>query len=220
VRDLVALVFAGIGHEFIVPRHLWVRYAEWTHERNEVPDTWETDRLQLRLLGPDASAAVRDYGLRSAGFHGPFDPTRPPDYWELPVVADRLVCQCYEADQDRSLCLFIAHKSEPGRILGAVNLRNIIRGALMSCTLGYGLAPDAVGHGYMTESVQRIVDIAFDELALHRVEVNIMPRNAPSLAVAERCGFMREGMSPRYLKIAGKWEDHVRLARLSHRADR
>ena len=183
-------------------------------------DTWETERLMLRLLGPEASAAVRDYGLRCVDFHRPFDPIRPPDFWELPVVADRLVSQRIEADQDRSLCLCIVHKSEPDRVLGVVNLRNIVRGALMSCSLGYGLAPDAVGNGYMTESVRRIVDIAFDELALHRVEVNIMPHNAASIAVAEGAGFVREGTSPRYLKIAGKWEDHVRFARLSPHGDR
>jgi [ribosomal protein S5]-alanine N-acetyltransferase len=180
-----------------------------------VPRTWETERLLLRLLGPDAAAAVREYGLRSAEFHRPFDPLRPPDFWELPVVADRLVSQVFEAGQDRSLCLFIAHKSEPDRVLGAINLRNIVRGALMGGTLGYGLAPDAVGHGYMTESVRRVVEIAFEDLDLHRVEVNIMPRNARSLAVAERSGFVREGLSPRYLQIYGRWEDHVRLARVA-----
>ncbi|HEY5540997.1 MAG TPA: GNAT family protein [Coriobacteriia bacterium] len=180
-----------------------------------MPRTWETDRLLLRLLGPDAAAAVREYGLRSAEFQKPFDPIRPPDFWELPVVADRLVSQAIEAEQDRSLCLFIAVRSEPDRVLGAINLRNIVRGAMMGATLGYGLAPDVVGHGYMTESVNRMVEIAFGDLGLHRVEVNIMPRNSRSLAVAERAGFVREGLSPRYLQIAGRWEDHVRFARLA-----
>jgi ribosomal-protein-alanine N-acetyltransferase len=177
--------------------------------------SWETDRLLLRLLGPDAAAVVREYGLRSAQFQKPFDPIRPPDFWELPVVADRLVCQEYEAEQDRSLCLVIVHKSDPDRVLGAVNLRNIIRGAMQGATIGYGLAPDAVGHGYMTESVKRVVEIAFYDLALHRVEVNIMPRNAPSLAVVQRAGFIREGLSPHYLQINGVWEDHVRFARIA-----
>ena len=175
--------------------------------------SWQTERLELQLLGPEAAAAVRDYGLRSSAFHRPFDPLRPADYWELPAVADRLVYQHYEAEQGSSLCLFIATREEPGRVLGAINLRNIVRGALMGGVLGYGLAPDAVGHGYMTEAANGIVGIAFEELGLHRVEVNIMPRNARSLAVAERAGFVREGLSPRYLKIAGRWEDHVRLAR-------
>jgi [ribosomal protein S5]-alanine N-acetyltransferase len=176
-------------------------------------DTWETRRLTLCLLRPDAAAVVRDYGLRSAEFHRPFDPIRPADYWELPIVADRLAGQVTEAEQDRSLCLFIVLKSEPDRVAGAINLRNIMRGAMMGATLGYGLAPDAVGNGYMTEAVRRMVRIAFEELALHRVETNIMPRNAPSLAVAERARFVREGLSPRYLQINGRWEDHVRLAR-------
>ena len=182
--------------------------------------TWETDRLLLRVLGPEASAAVREYGLRSAEFQRPFDPIRPHDFWELPVVADRLVCQRLEAEQDRSLCLFISLKGEPDRVIGAINLRNIIRGAMMGATLGYGLAPYAVRKGYMTEAVRRVAEIAFVDLALHRVEVNIMPRNTSSLAVAERAGFVREGLSLRYLQINGKWEDHVRLARLAHNRDR
>jgi ribosomal-protein-alanine N-acetyltransferase len=181
--------------------------------------TWETDRLLLRVLGPEASAAVRDYGLRTADYHRPFDPIRPADFWELPVVADRLVCQRLEAEQDRSLCLFLSLKDQPNRVVGSINLRNIIRGAMMGASLGYGLAPDAVGNGYMTESVRRVTEIAFTDLGLHRVEVNIMPRNAPSLAVAERAGYVREGLSPRYLQINGKWEDHVRLARVAHDRD-
>jgi ribosomal-protein-alanine N-acetyltransferase len=180
-----------------------------------VRTTWQTDRLELRLLGAEAAAAVRDYGLRAAAYHTPFDPARPADYWELPIVADRLVYQQYEADTGASLCLFIVHKQDPGTVLGAINLRNIVRGALLGGTLGYGLAPEAVGHGYMTESVTRMTQIAFEELGLHRIEVNIMPRNARSLGVAERCGFVREGISPRYLKIAGRWEDHVRFAHLA-----
>jgi [ribosomal protein S5]-alanine N-acetyltransferase len=201
-----------------------VRYAVYQRvcrqEGEGVPNTWETERLWLRLLGPAAAASGRDYGLRSASYHKPFDPARPADYWELPMVADRLFAQVAEAERDRSLCLFITLKSDPEVVIGAINLRNILRGALMGATLGYGLAPEAVGHGYMTEAAKRVVEIGFHDLGLHRVEVNIMPRNARSLAVAERTGFVREGLSPRYLHIAGTWEDHVRLARLSHNRER
>jgi [ribosomal protein S5]-alanine N-acetyltransferase len=180
-----------------------------------VKGTWDTSRLLLRLLGPSEAAAVREYGLRSAEYQRPFDPIRPRDYWELPVVADRLVAQVLEADNDRSLCLFISPKSAPHHVIGAVNLRSITRGAMLGATLGYGLEPQAVGNGYMTEAVKRVVAIAFGELSLHRVEANVMPRNIRSLGVAERAGFMREGLSPRYLNIAGRWEDHVRLARIA-----
>lgn len=177
--------------------------------------SWETSRLLLRLLGPEHASRVRDYGLRSAEYQRPFDPVRPKDHWELPVVADRLAAQVAEARGDRSLCLFISAKSDPDHVVGAVNLRNILRGAMLSATLGYGLAPEAVGMGYMSEAVGRVVEVAFDDLALHRVEANVMPGNARSLAVVERTGFLREGLSPRYLNIAGRWEDHVRFARIA-----
>jgi ribosomal-protein-alanine N-acetyltransferase len=180
-----------------------------------VPGTWQTERLLLRQLGPDAASAVRDYGLRSRESHAQWDPIRPRDYWELPVVAQRLHVQLLEAKQDRSLCTYLSAKSSPEVIIGALNLRNITRGALMSSVIGYGLAPEAVGNGFMTEAIDRIVSVGFSELKLHRLEINILPRNMRSIAVAERCGFQCEGLSRRYLKIAGRWEDHLRYAKLS-----
>ena len=177
-----------------------------------MPRTWETDRLLLREFGPAHAAAVRDYGLRSRDFHKPWDPIRPADFWELPVVAARLASQIADAEADRALCLFLTHKDDPERVMGAVNLRNIIRGVLMGCHLGYALAPDALGHGYMTEAVQGVVELAFEELGLHRVEANVIPRNTRSLAVVERAGFTEEGYSARYLRIGGTWEDHIRFA--------
>jgi ribosomal-protein-alanine N-acetyltransferase len=57
-----------------------------------------------------------------------------------------------------------------------------------------------------------VLELAFDVLGLHRVEANIQPANAASIALAKRCGFRMEGFSPEFLYIAGAWRDHERWA--------
>lgn len=176
---------------------------------------WNTDRLNLSQLGGDDTPLVREYGLRSRGFHRAWDPTRPLDFWEPAVVRRRLEFELEMARQDRALVLYLSERAAPRRIIGRVALTNILRGPSMSCVAGYGLAPDATGQGFMTEALSAAVQVAFTELDLHRVEANIMPRNTRSLAVVDRCGFRREGLSPRFLNIDGVWEDHIRTARLN-----
>lgn len=96
-----------------------------------------------------------------------------------------------------------------------VALNGIVWGSFCSCFLGYKLDKDHLRQGLMIEAVQECVRIAFEELGLHRIEANIMPRNLPSLGVAEKCGFVREGISRKYLKINGVWEDHIHMVRLN-----
>ena len=100
-------------------------------------------------------------------------------------------------------------------LVGVVNLSEIVRGRLQQAFIGfYAFAPLA-GRGLMAEAVRLAVRRAFDDLGLHRVEANVQPHNARSLALVERAGFQREGFSPRYLFIAGQWRDHERWAAVS-----
>jgi ribosomal-protein-alanine N-acetyltransferase len=64
----------------------------------------------------------------------------------------------------------------------------------------------------MSEAVRLVVDHGFRKLKLHRLEANIQPANTDSIALVKRLGFKREGYSPRYLKIGGRWQDHERWA--------
>lgn len=98
------------------------------------------------------------------------------------------------------------------KILGDVSITNILGGNAQSCKMGYKLDKDEVGRGYMSEAIQKMIRFAFDELDLQRIEINIMPENQKSIALAERLGFINEGIVHSYLKINGKWEDHVRYS--------
>ncbi|MGZ5181636.1 MAG: GNAT family N-acetyltransferase [Ramlibacter sp.] len=110
---------------------------------------------------------------------------------------------------------FLVCRREGGALVGVVNLTNVVMGPLRSGYLGYYAFSGHEGQGLMREGLQAVVRHAFRRLKLHRLEANIQPANAPSLALVRACGFQREGFSPRYLKIAGRWRDHERWAILA-----
>jgi [ribosomal protein S5]-alanine N-acetyltransferase len=100
-----------------------------------------------------------------------------------------------------------------GRIAGTVSISNIVHDPLQSATLGYWVAEPVNGRGLATRAVREVVDIAFEELGLHRLEAATLVENAPSQRVLEKNGFERIGLARRYLQIAGEWRDHLLFQR-------
>lgn len=107
---------------------------------------------------------------------------------------------------------YFVRRIEDETLVGVINLNEIVRGCFCSCYLGYYALEPHAGQGYMRGGLQLAIKRAFGPLGLHRVEANIQPENAASIALVRRLGFRREGISPRYLKIAGAWRDHQRWA--------
>ena len=111
--------------------------------------------------------------------------------------------------------VFLICRVEDGAIVGIASLSQIFRGNFGNAYLGYSAFAPYEGQGYMAEGLHLVLREAFGPLGLHRVEANIQPDNGRSIALAEGIGFRREGFSPRYLKIGGRWRDHVRYAILA-----
>jgi ribosomal-protein-alanine N-acetyltransferase len=108
--------------------------------------------------------------------------------------------------------LFLICRIPDQKILGVSDLSQIFYGGFKNAYLGYYLFENFIGHGYMTEAIRLTLKIAFQNLKLHRLEANIQPHNFASLNVVKKCGFTKEGISRKYLKIGGKWCDHERWA--------
>lgn len=109
---------------------------------------------------------------------------------------------------------FFICRHDDRRIAGSINLFLVTRGSLQSACISYLIGAPYARRGYATEALQLLLNFAFDDLKLHRVEANIQPGNQPSISLVKRAGFRLEGCSPRYLKICGRWRDHERWALL------
>jgi ribosomal-protein-alanine N-acetyltransferase len=107
--------------------------------------------------------------------------------------------------------LLICSRSD-SQILGAVNLSQISYGNFCSAYVGFWIAKSFAGQGLMSEALSVLCQLAFGEIGLHRLEMNVQPANQRCVRLMKRLGIRREGFSPRYLRVNGIWADHERWA--------
>ncbi len=168
----------------------------------------ETARLVIAATRTDDAAAAVAYVSANREHLAPWSPVPPVDWYDEGAWRTRLAAWDRERRRGQALRTFLRDR-DGGPILGTANLTRITRGAFEACNLGYSLAREAEGKGLMAEALDALLCHAFGELGLHRVEANHMPANIRSEALLRRLGFQREGYARGYLRIAGRWEDHV-----------
>jgi ribosomal-protein-alanine N-acetyltransferase len=110
---------------------------------------------------------------------------------------------------------FFVFLRESKALAGVVDLSEIVRGCFKSAYLGYFAFEPHAGRGFMRQGMAQVIDFAFAEMGLHRLEANIQPGNDSSRALVKALGFRQEGYSPRYLKVNRRWKDHERWAILA-----
>jgi len=182
-----------------------------------MPPTLHTPRLLLRILSSDDRAEYVRIHSQSHTHFAPWTPAPEPGV-TLEDLFQRHLEKATRGLVNDTDYRFVAVLGN-GRIAGFFNLSNIVRGAFHNAYAGWGVSADATGQGYATEAVSGLLDLAFAPppkgVGLHRVQANVIPTNAASLRVADKNGFRREGLARAYLKIAGKWQDHLMLAKLA-----
>ena len=127
-----------------------------------------------------------------------------------PVNARSMVSNLlYHQRKQTGLAFVILYE---GRVVGQLNVANILHGSVSSATIGYWLAKEYAGRNITPYAVALAIDYLFDALALHRVEIDIRPENAPSIRVVEKLGLRKEGLKERFIHIDGAWRDHFVFA--------
>lgn len=167
---------------------------------------------RIRLVSRTDADALSQLLWANRDFLAPWEPVRSEDYVTAAgQLAD--VEAALERHEQGSAAPFVI--LDDGSVAGQITLSGIVQGPFQSCSMGYWLAEDRTGRGLATQAVAAAVDHAFTTLGLHRVEAATLLANSASQRVLARNGFEEFGMAPRYLKIAGEWQDHRMFQRLA-----
>ena len=138
----------------------------------------------------------------------PWEPTWPSNDLERNSFLRRI--KVYEKlisnDEAYPFLIFDIKTEE---LIGELNINNVQRGVLQSCSIGYWISKDKIGLGFMSESINLIKNFIFNVLHLHRIEAACLESNVSSLNVLKNNDFHFEGIARKYLKINGKWQDHL-----------
>ena len=183
-----------------------------------IKQEYQTQRLYLKILKPYHAQSVLEYYKRNANFLKEWDPKRESYFYTLPLQKQLLKEDIIDFKNRTQVKYWLISK-ESNRIIGNVCFSNIIMGNFKSCYMSYKLDENEINKGYITEAINKAVDIMFNDFGLHRIEVNIIPRNSRSLRIMEKLNFVQEGFSKSYLKINGVWEDHIHFAKYNENSN-
>lgn len=167
------------------------------------------NQIYLRELNVADADSLLELQLNNRAFFEQFSMLRTEDYYTLDKQMQLIEewKQSAERDEEYRFGVFLDEK-----LIGTINLFQVLRSSLQSAFIGYFLDQKHNGKGYMTEAVQLLIEYAFNELKLHRIEAGVMPHNIGSIRVLEKSGFHKEGIARKNVKINNRWEDHQVLA--------
>lgn len=173
------------------------------------PVTLSRSPVELRPLRYRDARAWDDVRRRNRDWLTPWDATSPDP--RLAPVSFRTMVRRYNAQarMGEGLPWVLA---VDGELAGQVNVAGIVRGSAQMAHIGYWIAREHAGHGYVPLAVAMAIDYCFTQMGLHRVEINIRPENRASLRVVEKLGMRSEGLRERFLHIDGDWRDHLSFA--------
>ena len=169
----------------------------------------ETPRLRLRPLAAGDAPAYLDI----------FSDPQAMEYWSgepidsIDEARDLLERDLEWVDSGEALCWGIA-LPESDRLIGKASLY-LFSQRNRRAEIGYILDRRYWGRGLMSEALAAVLDYAINDLHLHRIEADVDPGHAASLALLSKFGFRREGVFRDRWRVHGQWHDSVMLGLLA-----
>lgn len=160
--------------------------------------------VELRDLKKRDARKLQTLLIRDRAWLSPWEATTPGIRY--PVDARDLISNLLYQQRKGSGLAFVIEVE--GELAGQINVANILYGSVSSASIGYWIGKDFAGRGAMPIAVALTIDHLFDELHLHRVEIDIRPENDASLRVVQKLQLREEGLKERFIHIDGQWRDH------------
>jgi [ribosomal protein S5]-alanine N-acetyltransferase len=166
----------------------------------------------IRPVTPDDAHELTALYRASREFLAPFEPMRGDDFYTVDGQRERLEQIVRDAAAEAGWRFAIV---DDGAIVGTINVSDVVRGPMQLANVGYWVAREHNGRGLATQAVADVIEFAFGEVGLHRLEAGTLPDNVASQRVLEKNGFERFGFAHKLLFIGGEWTDHVLFERLA-----
>ncbi|MGM0814306.1 MAG: GNAT family N-acetyltransferase [Bacillota bacterium] len=167
--------------------------------------------IYVRTLTENDAESLLTLELENRAYFQQFTPLVKDDFFGLSRQIERIQRSLQRCAQDEAY-MYGIFLNETDALVGTISLSSVERGPIEGAMLGYVLDQNQGGKGYMTEAIRLIIDYAFYELHLHRIEAGVKPDNIGSIRVLEKTGFENEGLNRKKVKINGVWEDHYLFA--------
>lgn len=152
----------------------------------------------------------RTVRAESRKYLAPFEPTWSEAEPTRSAFKERVRRAEREALDEAAFSFFIHTEIEGElQLVGGINLSDIRRRVSQAVNIGYWMGESAANKGIMTKALGTCLPFIFDELDLHRANAACLVDNHRSIRVLEKNGFQKEGLAEGYLKINGKWQDHL-----------
>jgi len=171
------------------------------------------EKCYVRTFQEKDAQSLTGLVSRNKYFWSTYEPLQRPEYYTIDAQYKKIQESLYLMNSKREYTFGI-YELGTNNLIGHIALYAIKRLPYSSAFVGYAMDEIYAGKGIVTEAVELVVQFAFEQIGLHRVEAYVSTENSASIRVLEKSGFQQEGLLRKLLYINGQWVDHYLYARL------